>query len=55
VVHKLVHSHIVLRGNTYYFRFRMPAHIQSIDSNLPTEIKRSLRTDSYSIAVTLWF
>jgi len=31
----------------------MPEHIQGICSHLPTEIKRSLRTDSYSTALAL--
>ena len=53
MVHKLVHNHLVLRGNTFYFRFRIPAHLQDLCSSLPTEIKRSLRTDSYSAALAL--
>jgi integrase len=53
MVHKLVHNHLVHRGDTYYFRFRIPAHTKALGLNLPREIKRSLRTDSYSIALAL--
>ncbi|OUR74284.1 hypothetical protein A9Q78_01390 [Methylophaga sp. 41_12_T18] len=53
MVHKLVHNHLVRRGDTFYFRFRIPAHIKRLNLSLPREIKRSLRTDSYSTALTL--
>jgi integrase len=53
VVQTLVQSHLYLRGDTYYFRYVLPAHLQSRCPSLPTEIKRSLRTDSYSAALAL--
>lgn len=56
MVHKLVqrkHPYILLRGNTYYFRFATPLHVIKLYPSFPKEIKRSLRTDSYSQAVSL--
>ncbi|MFT7413419.1 MAG: hypothetical protein ACI9FO_000063 [Methylophagaceae bacterium] len=53
VVRTLVRSHLVRRGDIYYFRYTLPDHIHGLCSNLPTEIKRSLRTDSYSAALAL--
>jgi len=53
VVQALVQTHLYLRGDTYYFRYVLPDHVQDRCSNLPTEIKRSLRTDSYSAALAL--
>ena len=53
MVRTLVQSHLVQRGDTYYFRYTLPAHIREQCSSLPTEIKRSLRTDSYSVALDL--
>ena len=46
MVQTLVQSHLILRGDTYYFRYVLPAHIRSLCPSLPTEIKRSLRTGS---------
>ena len=56
MVRKLVHNHhsfIVLRGNTYYFRFVLPSHLRNLCPSLPREAKRSLHTDSFSEAVYL--
>lgn len=56
MVHKLVqrkHPYILLRGNTYYFRFATPQHVIKLYPSFPKEIKRSLRTDSYSQAASL--
>lgn len=52
MVRTLVQNHLVRRGDIYYFRYTLPDHIQDICPHLPTEIKRSLRTDSYSDALT---
>ncbi len=49
MVHKLVqnsHPFVVLRGNTYYFRYVIPTHIRKLCPSLPTEAKRGLHTDS---------
>lgn len=43
---------LLLRGNAYYFRFATPLHITKLFPEFPKEVKRSLRTDSYSQAVT---
>lgn len=54
MVRKLVHNHhsfIVLRGNTYYFRFVLPSHLRNLCPLLPREVKRSLHTDSFSEAI----
>ncbi len=40
------HPFVVLRGNTYYFRYVTPTHIRKLCPPLPTEGKRSLRADS---------
>ncbi|MFW5425782.1 MAG: DUF6538 domain-containing protein, partial [Methylophagaceae bacterium] len=53
MVHKLVHNYLVRRGDTYYFRYRVPACIQDLCIGHSTEIKRSLRTDSYSTALAV--
>lgn len=56
MVRKLVHNRhpfIVLRGNTYYFRFVLPSHLRNLCPLLPKEAKRSLHTDSFSEAVYL--
>lgn len=45
------HPYLLLRGNTYYFRFATPLHITKLFPAFPKEVKRSLRTDSYSQAV----
>jgi len=47
------HPYVLLRGNTYYFRFATPQHVRKLLPSFPKEIKRSLRTDSYSQAVSL--
>lgn len=56
MVHKLVQNRypfIVLRGRTYYFRFAFPLHLRKLCPWLPAEVKRSLRTSSFSEAVAL--
>lgn len=56
IVHKLVqnsHPFVALRGNTYYFRYVIPAHIRKLCPSLPTQAKRSLHTDFFSEAVNL--
>ncbi len=56
MVHKLVqkkHPYLLLRGNTYYFRFATPLHVIKLYPSFPKEVKRSLRTDSYSQAASL--
>lgn len=56
MVHRVVHSHhpyVVLCGNTYCFRFALPFSHRLICPSLPVEIKRSLRTDSFTEAVYL--
>jgi len=47
------HPYIFLRGNTYYFRFATPSHVQRLIPAFPKEVKRSLKTDSYAHAVFL--
>lgn len=56
MVHKLVqkhHSFVILRRKTYYFRYAFPLNLRKLCPWLPAEIKRSLRTDSFSEAVAL--
>jgi site-specific recombinase XerD len=53
MVRTLVRSHLVRRGDIYYFRYTLPEQVRSQCPHLPTEIKRSLRTDSYSVALSL--
>lgn len=53
-VRKLVqscHPYISRRGNNYCFRFALPRHVRQLCPELPTEIKRTLKTDSFSEAV----
>lgn len=53
-VRKLVqscHPYISLRGNGYCFRFALPRHVRQLCPELPTEIKRTLKTASFSEAV----
>ena len=53
-VRKLVqscHPYISRRGNGYCFRFVLPRHVRQLCPELPTEIKRTLKTDSFSEAV----
>jgi integrase len=48
MVRKLVRNpYIVIRQNTYYFRYTVPTSIRKLHHSFPTEIKRSLKTDSY--------
>lgn len=47
------HPHVILRGKTYYFRYAYPKHLRSLCPWLPVEVKRSLRTSSFSEAVSL--
>lgn len=56
MVQKLVRNpkyYLLLRGRTYYFRYTIPTEVRSLCPNLPIEVKRSLRTDSYTEALTL--
>ncbi len=46
-------SYLLMRGRTYYFRFVLPLPIRRLFPALPAEVKRSLRTDSYSDALAL--
>ncbi|PSL15398.1 phage integrase family protein [Marinobacterium halophilum] len=46
-------SYLFLRGRTYYFRFALPTPLRRKFPSLPAEVKRSLRTDSYSDALAL--
>lgn len=53
-VRKLVqrcHPYISRRGNNYCFRFALPRHVRQLCPELPSEIKRTLKTDSFSEAV----
>lgn len=47
------HSYILLRGNTFYFRYAYPLHLRVLCPWLPTEVKRSLHTDSLTDAVAM--
>ena len=42
MVHKVVHKYLLQRGQNWYFRWRVPAHLISVFGR--SEIKRSLRT-----------
>ncbi|MBR9867873.1 MAG: hypothetical protein GYB20_14775 [Oceanospirillales bacterium] len=56
MLHKLVQKHhpfVVLRGNTYYFRYALPLHLRKLGPTLPAEVKRSLSTDSFTEAVSM--
>lgn len=56
MVQKLVQAnypYLYLRGTTYYFRFILSPTIRSKCPSLPREIKRSLRTDSFTDAVAM--
>jgi integrase len=53
MVQTLVQNHLLLRGGVFYFRYVLPVHIRDLCPSLPTEIKRSLRTDSLSKASIL--
>lgn len=53
VVRTLVRSHLVRRGDIYYFRYTLPEQVRRQCPHLSIEIKRSLRTDSYSVAQVL--
>ncbi len=46
-------SYLLLRGQTYYFRYSIPSQARMLCPSLPVEVKRSLRTDSHSEAVAL--
>ena len=45
------HRYLLLRGNTYYFRYVLPQHVRQLCPSLPREIKRSLGTDSFAAAL----
>ncbi len=56
MVQKLVRNrkyYLLLRGRTYYFRYTIPTDVRRLCSSLPVEVKRSLRTDSYTDALAL--
>jgi len=53
VVQKLVQNYLFQRGNIFYFRYVLPPYIRELCPQLPTEIKRSLRTDSHTTALAL--
>ncbi len=45
------HRYLLLRGNTYYFRFVLPSHVRQLCPSLPREVKRSLATDNFATAL----
>ncbi|WP_428818807.1 tyrosine-type recombinase/integrase [Microbulbifer sp. MCCC 1A16149] len=45
--------YILKRGGGYTFRYIFPTHVQTALPHLPKELRRTLRTDSYSEAVCL--
>ncbi|MCP3684805.1 MAG: DUF3258 domain-containing protein [bacterium] len=45
------HPYVILRGRTYYFRYAFPKHLRDLCPWLPAEVKRTLRTSSFSDAV----
>ena len=47
------HPYVALRGGVYCFRFALPRHVRRLCPELPREIKRTLRTDSYPEALYL--
>jgi len=53
MVQKLVQNYLFQRGNIFYFRYVLPSQIRELCPQLPTEIKRSLRTDSHTTALAL--
>jgi len=56
MVQKLVRNrnqYLLLRGRTYYFRYTIPTDVRRLCLDLPIEVKRSLRTDSYTDALAL--
>jgi len=56
MVQKLVRNrnqYLLLRGRTYYFRYTIPTEVRRLCLDLPIEVKRSLRTDSYTDALAL--
>jgi hypothetical protein len=56
MVQKLVcnpKQYLLLRGTTYYFRYTIPTEVRRLCLDLPIEVKRSLRTDSYTDALAL--
>ena len=53
MVQKLVQNYLFQRGNIFYFRYVLPQYIRELCPQLPTEIKRSLRTDSHTTALAL--
>ena len=56
MVQKLVRNrkqYLLLRCRTYYFRYTIPTEVRRLCLDLPIEVKRSLRTDSYTDALAL--
>lgn len=56
MVQELVQTHypyVYLRRKTYYFRVVIPPYLRQQFPDLPTEIKRSLRTDSLTDAIAM--
>ncbi len=45
------HRYLLLRGNTYYFRYVIPRHVRQSCPSIPREVKRSLSTDSFATAL----
>ncbi len=45
------HRYLLLRGNTYYFRYVLPSHVRQLCPSLPREVKRSLATDNFATAL----
>ncbi len=45
------HRYLLLRGNTYYFRFVLPSHVRQLCPSLPREVKWSLATDNFATAL----
>lgn len=47
------HPYVTARGNVFWFRFALPRHVRQLCPQLPREIKRTLRTDSFPEALYL--
>lgn len=46
-------TYLVRRGGSFSFRFVLPRHVREICPDLPREVKRSLKTDSFPEALYL--
>lgn len=49
----MVQNYLFQRGSIFYFRYVLPQYIRDLCPQLPTEIKPSLRTDFYTMALAL--